>query len=181
MEDREIIRLYQQRDEKAILKTAEKYESYMNTIAYNVLRNKQDTEECVQDAYLKVWKAIPPALPQSLRAFIGKIVKNVALDKVDRMTADKRGGTEIPLVYEELSELVTDKSEEPDSGDLTEAIDEWLDGLKAEQRRIFVLRYWGFYSVKDISKKLRIGESKVKTSLSRSRNSLKKYLAQKGY
>ena len=186
MEDLKIIELYEQRDEAAIEQTQLKYGSYLNAIACNILRSREDSEECLQDSYVKTWNAIPPAKPKSLKAFIARITRNTALDRYSSLTAEKRGGGETALVYEELSECLAEKAmglpeNELELKELTALINEMLKGLSKGSRNIFVLRYWYMYSDAEIAKALGCSESKVRTSLSRSRAVLKNQLAKQGY
>ena len=109
MEDKEIINLYLSRNESAITVTMNKYEKYCYSIAYSILNNQEDSEECVNDTWMKVWKAIPPQIPNCFRAFIGKITRNLSFDKYKKENAKKRGGSELSLVLEELEECLPDK------------------------------------------------------------------------
>lgn len=104
MEDQQIIELYNERSETAILKTAEKYGKYCYTIAYHILYNEQDSEECVNDTYLKTWETIPPQYPNKLSAFLGKITRNLALNRYRYYTREKRGKNQVVLALEELPE-----------------------------------------------------------------------------
>ena len=154
MEDLQIIRLYWDRDEAAIPATAEQYGSYCTAIAGNILENREDAEECVNDAYLAAWNAMPPHRPGHLAAFLGKLVRNLALNRYKRNTAEKRGGGAVTAVLDELSELVsgTDTVEqELERRELVRAINGFLAGLSPKKRSLFVSRYWYTESIAEIA------------------------------
>lgn len=183
MEDLEIVELYFKRDENAIKETANKYENYCFSIAYNILHNKEDSSECVNDTYLGAWEAIPPAHPFKLSTFLGKITRRLSINRWRNLTADKRGGGEFPLSLDELEECVSDGhsiKEELDAKYLSELIDKFLEDIKESDRKIFVCRYWYFDSIDDIAKRFGFTQSKVKMSLKRTRDNLKEYLIKEG-
>ncbi len=178
MEDREIVDLYFERSESAIIETENKYGKYCRYIAYNILRSESDAEECVNDAYLKVWDSVPPKRPERLSAYVGKITRNVALDRYEKNRAQKRGGGEVALSFEELRECIPSDEKCGESLILKDALNRFLVSLSSEKRKIFVRRYWYFSSVKDISAEYHISQSKVKMTLLRLRNELKEFLQQ---
>ena len=183
MEDNQIIQLYFDRSEEAISQTAVKYGKYCHTIAYNILHNFEDSEECVNDTYWKVWSIIPPRRPKKLAAFLGRITRNLSLDTYRHYTADKRGGGEMSIALEELGECVSSLETMDNHTDeivLVEILNRFLASLSAEQRKIFMRRYWYVSSVKEIADDYGITESKVKMSLLRSRNQLKTVLEKEG-
>ena len=108
MEDSKIVQLYWSRDEKAIDATADKYGRYCASIARNILGNREDAEECVNDTYLHAWNAMPPHRPGILSTFLGKITRNLSFNRYRYNTADKRGGGETAVVLEELLDIVSD-------------------------------------------------------------------------
>ncbi len=187
MDDLKIIELYEARSELAIESTKAKYGAYMNTIAYNVLRSHEDSEECVSDSYMKTWNAIPPAKPKLFKAFLARITRNTALDLLEKKDAEKRGGGEIALALDELAECISggigdaDPALALEAKELGATINELLGTLKDDARRIFVLRYFYLYSVAEISEMLDVSAGKVSTSLCRSRSSLKESLEKLGY
>ena len=182
MEDQKIIALYFQRAETAISETKNKYSRLLLSISYGILKIMADAEECENDTYLKTWNAIPPKQPDNLPAFLSKIVRNLSLDRYDSLHAEKRGGGEVPVVLEELSEVLPDKGAIPgESNELSELIDSFLARLKPESRNIFMRRYWCMDSVSEIAEESGFGLSKVKMSLSRTREQLKLFLEQEGY
>ncbi len=183
MDDLQIIDLYWARAEAAISETEKKYGRYCRSIAYRILRNEEDSEESVSDTYLKAWNSIPPSRPSALKLFLGKIARNISLDRYEQRTAGKRGYGEVPLALEELRECLpaADTAERVvEDIALAELIDQFLAGLPAEGRRFFVLRYWHLYSIKEIAAICDFGESRIKMSLMRSRNKLKQLLEKEG-
>lgn len=183
MEDSRIIQLYFDRSEEAISQTAIKYGRYCHTIAYNILHNLEDSEECVNDTYWRAWGTIPPRRPKRLAAFLGKITRNLSLDMYRHYAADKRGGSELTIALEELGDCAPAVGSLDDYADemvIVDALNGFLASLSAEHRRIFMRRYWYVSSVKEIADDYGITESKVKMSLFRSRNQLKAILEKEG-
>lgn len=183
MDDQQIIDLYWARSENAITETAHKYGPYCHSIAYHILYSKEDSEECVNDTYWKAWGAMPPQRPNQLRTFLGKITRNLSLNRWEKHTAEKRGAGQVPLALDELAECVP----APDSVErtvddlaLTELLNDFLSGLPVQTRRIFMRRYWYLCSVKEIAADCAVSESKVKTTLFRTRNKLKQHLEKEG-
>lgn len=184
MEDKEIVSLYFERNDKAITETSLKYKSYCMTVAVNILENSQDAEECVNDAFHKVWNSIPPAAPENLRAYIGKIVRNLSFDLFRKKTSEKRGKGETVIVLDELSEIVSGKNtpeSEIDGKELSKEINCYLKSISKEKRGVFVMRYWYSMSVSDIAKKTGKSETNISVILNRLRTSLKTYLDERGY
>lgn len=182
MDDSAIIDLYFGRDEQAIRETSEKYGGLCFRVAHNILGSREDAEEVVNDAYLAAWESIPPAKPESLRAFVCWIARNHALKRLEYNTAKKRMPKAL-LSFAELEEMLTDSTSQPDISamELGELIGNFLKEQSADARCVFVSRYYFFDSISDIAKKYSFGESKVKTLLSRTRSKLKKYLNKEGY
>lgn len=183
MEDRQIIALYNERSEAALSETAKKYGRYCRTIAYNILNSEEDSEECVNDTWLKAWEAIPPRCPESLGAFLGKITRNLALNFYKHKNREKRGGGRTMLVLHELTECIpgADSTEEAvDKALLTEVLNGFLAELPAEKRMIFMRRYWYLSSVKEIAEEYGLSESNVKMTLLRLRSKLKTVLEKEG-
>ena len=163
MEDRQIVELYLKRSERAILESKSKYGKLCNQIAFNILRCKEDAEECENDTYLKAWDTIPPKEPQPLSPYLCKIVRNLALHKYEYYTARKRNKN-LELAFSELEECLPNTNEIDShykEGELGQAIDRFLRGTDRDSRRIFILRYWSAASVKEIASRLAICESKV--------------------
>ena len=183
MDDRQIIALYNERSEAALSETEKKYGRYCRTIAYNILNNEEDSEECVNDTWLKAWEAIPPQCPDSLAAFLGKITRNLALNLYKHKNREKRGGGQTMLVLEELVECVpgTDSTQEAvNEALLAEVLNGFLAELPTEKRKIFMRRYWYLSSVREIAEEYGLSESKVKMTLLRLRSKLKTVLEKEG-
>ena len=183
MEDDRIVELYWARDEAALNETSLKYGSFIYAIAQNVLSSAQDSEECVNDTYLNAWNSIPPARPSSLKAFLAKIVRNLALDRWRTSNAKKRGEGNIALAFEEMEDLSDGSSQEDSIIEgmiLKEVLEKFVDGLDTRERRIFLKRYWYFMSINEIAADLAEGESKVKMTLLRLRRRLKEKLEEEG-
>lgn len=183
MEDKQIIDLYWQRSEQAISETDRKYGHYCKTIAQRILMSIEDSEECVSDTWLRAWNAIPPERPSILKAFLGKITRNLSINRYEQMHAAKRGGGEYASALDEIAECVADPHVETWSADrevLVATLNSFLGSMKKENRIIFVKRYWYMQSVKEIAEELKIGESKVKMTLLRARNDLAERLLKEG-
>ncbi len=175
MEDKDIVELYFERSEQAIDATAEKYGSYCHAIARNLLGSDADAEECVNDTWLSVWNSIPPNRPSELRTYLGKLVRRVSVDRIRYRTAEKRGGGEIPLILDELSEVLP--AEERESDDLTkEALHRFLTKLGERDRRVFLLRYFYGKPIREIANHFGFSESRVKSILYRARERLRRVL-----
>lgn len=181
MDDEKIVELYWIRSEKAIEETKEKYSGYCAAISGNIL-SRQDAEECVSDAYLRLWETIPPQRPRSLKAYLAKIVRNLALDRFEKNRAKKRGGGKAESAFDEISEFISSGAEElADSIALREAINRFLGELDRHTRIIFVQRYWYFCPVKEIAQRFSLSESKVKMTLKRTREKLCEHLKKEGF
>lgn len=184
MEDEKIISLYWARDEQAISATSEKYGSYCASIAENILSSKEDAEECVSDTYLNAWNNIPPCRPGNLRTFLGKIVRNLSIDRYRYNNAEKRGRGEAAAVFDEMAEMVS-AGEEPEERvnhrELVKTIGDFLGSLPPEKRKIMVCRYWYFDSVSDIARRFGKSENSVSVTLNRLRKQLRVYLAERGF
>lgn len=181
--DEAIVDLYWERSESAISETAKKYGNYCYVIANNILRNNEDAEECVNGAYLKAWGAIPPERPVIFRSFLGKITRNLSLDKYQERTTKKRGGGEVSLLLSELEDCIPSSSNleaEYESKLVIEAINSCLHAMTSESRIIFVRRYWYADSIKSIASHFMMSESKVKSLLFRTRRNLKINLEKRG-
>lgn len=181
MKDSDIVELYLRREEAAIAETESKYGKYCRVIANNILSSKEDSEECVSDALLKVWNSIPPAQPERLGAFLGKVTRNLAIDRYRIKSAEKRRGTETALCLEELEECVGSGDSIEDAVALRESINKFLERQKPRAREIFMLRYLYMFSVSQIGGRLGIKEGAVKMSLKRSRLMLRDFFIKEGF
>lgn len=183
MEDQKIIDLYWQRSEQAIQETDSKYGGYCYSIAYNILTNREDSEESVSDTYFAAWRAMPPKRPGILSAFLGKITRHLSIDRWRRRTAEKRGG-EIVLALEELEDCISDGLSAEDAvqkKELTVFINRFLDALPETERNVFLCRYWYVDGVQDIADTLGFSVSKVNSMLHRTRQKLRRALEREGY
>ena len=145
MRDEEILRLYRERSEEAITETQRQYGALCGAIARNILQNGQDAEECVNDALHRAWCSIPPEEPRSLAAYLGRITRNVALNRLEKQNRQKRGGGEITLIWEELGEMLPDRDTPEQHWErraIAAALERFLRGLPPEERILFLRRYW---------------------------------------
>lgn len=184
MDDKQIIELYFERNEQAIKETDVKYGAFCHRIAMNILDIHEDAEECVNDTYLNAWNSMPPHRPSILSTFLGKITRNLSLNRCKYNTAVKRSGSQVTVVYDEIAEFVSDKDnveQEIDRNELLQAIDTFLHTLSAEKRVIFVRRYWYFDSISNISSRLGMTENHVSVTLNRLRFKLRSYLLERGF
>lgn len=184
LDDNAIIALYQNRDENAIKQTDKKYSGYLTKIALNVLGNLEDGEECVNDTYFRAWNTIPPNNPAALKNYLGKITRELSIDRLRKKTSKKRGGTEYELSLDELCECTGtgDSTEQAaELSALVELIEEFLRHRGDDERDMFVCRYYFCDSIKDIAGYFGVNISKVKNTLFRTRKELKKHLESEGY
>lgn len=181
IEDSRIIELYSERDEAAIKETELKYGRLCRSVAYNILGNAEDAEECVNDTLLSVWNKIPTTKPENLKAFVCRIARNTALKKLEYNTAEKRSSN-AAVSLTELEEIVPDNRFPPDKApeDVSKLISDFLRRQKPEIRKVFIRRYWYFDSVSDIAARFSYSESKVKSMLFHTRSKLKKFLTKEG-
>lgn len=183
MEDDEIIRLFYSRCEQAVTEVAKKYGDILSFMSYNILKNKMDVEECVNDAYLAAWNTIPPQMPNSLSAYLLGIVRNISIKKYHKNSAAKRNSyydvalSELKDCFADV-ESVEERCEEKELADL---ISLFLDGLDRKSRLLFVRRYYFSDSTKKLADMFSISENNVSVRLHRIRNKLKKYLKKEGY
>lgn len=179
MEDEKIVALYWARSEAAIAETSAKYGSYCYTIAHNILSDPEDARECVNDAFLGAWNAIPPHCPSVLSAFLGKLTRRIAIDKVRSRNAKKRGQGELALALEELSECIPsgqNVEQEVERKELVRALNAFVHSLPLQERRVFLCRYWYLDSIASISRRFGFSQSKVKMMLHRTRRKLLSFL-----
>ena len=183
MDDRMIVELFWQRSEKAITEISAKYGSFCHSISYRILHNHEDAEECVNDTWLRTWDSIPPHRPTKLSVYLGKITRNLALDRYKSYSAKKRNMTRTAEALEELSECLSggdNVSEYIDRLALTELIEGFLSRQTEDRRRIFIRRYWLFDSIREISAAYGISETNISTILQRMRAQLKSELLKEG-
>ena len=183
MNDKQIIDLYFSRSEQSIKETKIKYSSFCRKIAYNILSNNEDTDECENDTYLKIWNSIPPNRPENLAGYLAKIVRNLALNCYEKKHAAKRGGGQVEMSYDELSECMAGKGrvdENLEKNELSCIISKFLKQKGEQKRTIFIQRYFYFAEISDIADRMGMKESSVRSALSRMRKELKNYLEQEG-
>ncbi len=183
MDDIMIVELFWQRDDSALSAVKEKYERLLFSVAQGILKNHEDSEECVNDTYLASWDSIPPHRPQKLGAYLSKITRNLSLKKWREKTAKKRGGGSVYLLMSELDDCIPDGrsiDEALSEKALAEIIDSFLRTLNEDERDLFVCRYFYFYSVTSLAEKFGYSKSKVKTQLMRTRKKLSIRLEKEG-
>lgn len=184
MEDHEIVALYWAREETAIAETQDKYSRYLTKIAYNILADVQDSGECVNDTYFRAWNSIPPHRPCVLSTYLGKITRQLSIDRLRRQHSKKREGSQYELSWEELSDCIADHTVQPEqeveAEQLAAAINTFLYTLPQQTRNLFVCRYYFMDSIRDIAGYTGFGESKIKSILYRTRLRLRDYLDKEG-
>ena len=181
MQDENIIELYFARDERAIAATSEKYNGYCMQIAMNILGSHEDSEECVNDTYLAAWNSIPPTRPSKLSAYLGRLTRNLSLNRYKSNNAARRGGGEFALSLDELDDCIADTfSQEQDAEALGKIISEFLYTQTKETQQVFVRRYFYSDSIADICDRFGMSESRAKSMLHRTRLALRAYLGEHG-
>ena len=184
MEDMDIVQLYWDRNERAIRETAAKYGGYCRSIAVHILHSAEDAEECVNDTYLQAWNTIPPHRPAYLSTFLGKIVRNLSFNRFKQRHSQKRGGFEIAVILDELSELIPDGTsveEQVMQNELLHAVEDYLRTLPEEKRYLFLRRYWYADSVGELAAQCGKTENAVSVALNRIRSGLRDYLTERGF
>ena len=177
-DDETIIALFFERSEQGIRELDIKYGKICHDLSYNIVNNRQDAEECVNDAYLGAWNAIPPARPAPLLSYIAKIVRNLSLKLYWKKEAAKRGG-HYTMALEEIEGCIAGQNtaeDELDARELARILGEFLDALTVENRVIFLRRYWFADSCRDIAELVGLTEKNVSVRLSRTREKLRRYL-----
>lgn len=183
MKDTEILDLYWKRDEHAIAETQKSYGNYCYSIAYHILRAKEDSEECVNDTWLRAWNAIPPSRPQRLSLFLGTITRNLSFDRWKYKNTLKRGSGEMEVTLDELAECVPAMGGTEDAveeAELRRSLNVFLGTLKERERNVFLRRYWYAEEYQEIADRYALKLNTVKTILFRVRGKLKIYLEQEG-
>ena len=184
MDDRMILQLYYERSEQAITETQKKYGAYCHKIAMNILENREECEEVLNDVFWKLWNTlIPPNSPERLQAYVGTVTRNLALSRDRALRADKRGSGTAESALEELESCAAPGSIDEDIEErrLVALLNQFLAELPRESRIIFVKRYWYLSTGKQIAAELNVSEGKVKMNLTRTRKRLKEYLKKEGF
>ncbi len=182
--DKEIISLLQKRDETAITKLRDTYGALCQTIAYDILGNREDAEECVSDAMMKLWTTIPPMQPDTLRAYLVTVVRSISISRYRAEHADRRGGGQTAAAIDELAETLSDEDaveRAVDQRALRAAIERFLDTLPPDARTVFMQRYYLMAPVKTIAREQGMSLGKVKMLLMRTRKKLQIFLSKEGY
>ena len=181
MEDKEIVALYFARSESAVAETKRKYGAFCRGIAYRILHDDRDAEECEADTYLKTWESVPPKCPEKLAPYLGAICRRTALDRYDEQKTQKRGSGQTAVLLSELSDCLPDGgSDFTDRVALKEALNSFLASCPERTRQIFLRRYFYACSVAEIAQALRMKENNVRQVLLRARNKLKQQLEKEG-
>lgn len=180
MKDKGIIDLYWARNESAIRESEAAYGAYCTKVADNILHSAQDSEECVNDTWMHAWNALPPERPNRLGLFFARITRNLALDRLRHRKSLKAGGGQTAACLDELSEIIGEEAAFPEQLALRELIEQFLEGLSARQREMFMLRYWYMEPVSDIAERCQVSEGAVKMTLQRVREKMRAYLTEEG-
>ena len=183
MDDADIVALYWARDEKAIEASYQKYSRYCTSIARNIVDTEEDVEECVNDTWMGAWEAIPPAKPVVLSVFLGRITRNIALNRVRAGKCQKRGGEAAVLPFDELSETLCDGQsveENVESSEIAAVMNSFLEELPDEKRKIFVSRFWYGEEYGEIAKRYGYSRGKVVMMLERLKVKLRDRLVKEG-
>jgi len=185
MDDNKIIDLFYERSEQAISQLAKKYGTLCKRIAFNILKDESDAEECVNDAYLKIWNSVPPEKPDPLRTYVCRIVRNTSINRYDHNTAKKRNEfCDCDTPIEEFDNFFADPNGVEDivsAKQLVSAVEEYLLKTDKESRFIFIRRYWYCDEIGEIAKMLRKNAHYVSVKLFRIKEDLKYYLIKKGF
>ena len=182
--DEKIIELYWDRDERAITETDRKYGRYLYAIAYNIIHDHPDCEECLNDTYLGTWNKIPPARPTVFQSFLSKIMRNIAIDRFRKNTAQKRIPSEMTVSLSELDECIaydSDIEEDRLVRELAVMLNDFLSGLPKRRQFIFVCRYYYADSVAKIAQMLGLSEKTIRRDLALMKKDLKAFLEKGGY
>lgn len=183
LSDEQIIDLYFAREERAIAETDRKYCQYLYTVAYNILANEQDAEECLQDTYLRTWNAIPPERPKLFHAYLAKITRNVSLNRYKAAKRQKRVPGEVSVSLDELGECVSGEQElahELRSKAIAQVISRYLEGVSDRRMYVFVARYFYSLTIPQIAKRLSCSTTLVNKELAEIRRELRKCLDKEG-
>ena len=181
MDDLKIIELYFERNEQAIKETDIKYGKLCHSISFNILKNREDSEECVNDTYAGIWNAIPPTRPNNFMAFVCRIARNISLKRLEFMKRDKRSA-DVLVSFDELEGILSDEqfAQNITDEDVGKSISRFLRNQKEDVRNVFIRKYYFFDSVKEIAERYGFTESKVKNMLFYTRNKLKEHFIKEG-
>ena len=182
MNDQAIVQRLLERDEDAISEAKKQYENYCMYIANNVLHDRQDSEECMNDALLAAWNSIPPQKPENLRTYLGKLIREIAINRWKKNTRQKRIRSEIIQSLDEMAEIVSggDIETSIEENELSKEISKFLYSIDETKRNVFIRRYWYYDSVREIAADFGVNERSIATVLFRMRAQLKKELLKEG-
>ena len=184
MKDEEILELLKFRNEKVCEYVSEKYGNYCYVIAYRILQNEEDAEECVNDTLMILWNSSQTEVPDNLKLYLAKITRNLALNRYKSSKRSKRGGGEIAIALEEIGDIVSDSDNAENEfirKEFSEAINKFLHSISDRDCGIFIDRYFQLESIRSIAQKYGISENNVLKILSRTRKKLKIFLEKEGY
>lgn len=184
LDDNDIIELYWCRDEDAITKTDQKYGKYLYTIAYNIVHDNMDSEECINDTYLATWNKIPPTRPKLFKLFLSKITRDLAVDKYRKMSADKRVSSELTVSLEELDDCLQFSESAEDEfivRQISSVLNSYLRSLDKRKLCVFICRYYYADSIASIARMFGTSERTILRDLASIREGLKQRLAEMGY
>ena len=179
MQDHDIIDLYFARDERAIAESNQKYGTYCLGIAKNILQNMQDAEECVNDTWVAAWNTMPPKWPQNLCGYLGKLVRNISINRLKSLRRECRDTT-LTVAFEELEDIIP-APDETDSAVICSWLDEYLGTLPQLDRQLFVGRYWHNHSVKALARHYGMTANAATKRITRVREGLRDFLIERGY
>ncbi len=183
LEDEKIVDLLYVHDENGLSEVKDKYEALLNSLAYGILRNQEDSLECVNDTYLKIWEVIPPNKPSFLKAFICKIVRQISIDKYRYNHRDMRDNSK-NVMLSDLDYEISDNTSVEDKvseRELSNKINDFLNDLDVESQVLFIRKYFLFEDSKSLSERFDISENNINVKLFRVKKNLKKYLEKEGY
>lgn len=182
LEDGVIIDMYFARNEDAIVESEKKYGSYLIAVAYNILKNNEDSEECVNDAYLRTWISVPPVRPNSLKAYLSKLTRSRAINRYDELTALKRVPRDAVTPFDELEGVMSGECERDEelSKTIGKIVNDYLEGVSDRRLYVFVARYFYAREIAEIADRLNVSRSTVNKELAKMRGELKERLLEGG-
>ncbi len=182
MDDQLIVQMFRDRDENAVTEARRRYETYLMYIAENIIHDRQDAEECLNDALLAAWRSIPPQSPEDLRTYLGKLTRRIAINRWRMNTRKKRVRSDLTKSLDEIGEIIScrDVGAELEAEELSREISRFLYSIDKTKRRIFIQRYWYCDSVKTICERYGYGKSRVLVMLKRTRDDLAEHLKKEG-
>lgn len=183
MDDPSVVQMFWDRDENAVSESARRYGDYCFSIANNVLRDRRDSEECLNDALLAAWRSIPPQKPENLKTYLGKLVREIAISRWRSNNRQKRIRSDFLCSLDEMAEIISGGAfdEELEEAELSREISRFLSSVDRTKRNVFIRRYWYCDPVESICRRYGFGKSKVLMMLKRTRDDLARHLKEKGF